>query len=162
LAMNGGRAVIVLLSALLAAPATPAPSSPGTPAPSRPAHLPCPVAAGRPAGVPAPPAPPPHDPDRPVIGGDGLATAGLTVPPGAPPVPATLSATSWLVADLDTGEVLGACGPHEYHPPASVQKLLLAQTVLPRLDPATTVEVTQADLAFERGSSAVGLLVGGH
>src|SRR6266545_3628552 len=47
-------------------------------------------------------------------------------------------------------------------PPASVQKLLLAQTLLPRLDPAQVVEVVQADLDFERGSSAVGLLVGGH
>src|SRR5256885_370714 len=105
---------------------------------------------------------PPPSPGRPTIGGEGLAPAGLTVPPGAPPLPATLSAASWLVADLDTGEVLGACGPHEGSPPASVQKLLLAETVLPRLDPAQVVEVTQADLDFERGSSAVGLVVGGH
>src|SRR6266545_4408913 len=49
--------------------------------------------------------------------------------------------------------------PHAGSPPASVQKLLLAQTLLPRLDPAQVVEVVQADLDFERGSSAVGLLV---
>ena len=46
-----------------------------------------------------------------------------------------LSATSWVVADLDTGEVLGACAPHQYGAPASVQKLLLAATFLPKLDP---------------------------
>src|SRR5439155_5498351 len=68
----------------------------------------------------------------------------------------------WLVADLATGGVLGGCGPHEYSPPASVQKLLLAETVLPRLNPAQVVEVTQTDLDFEPGSSAVGLLLGGH
>jgi D-alanyl-D-alanine carboxypeptidase (penicillin-binding protein 5/6) len=43
-----------------------------------------------------------------------------------------------------------------------VQKLLLAATVMPKLDPAQVAEVTQADLDFERGSSAVGLLLGGH
>src|SRR5207302_1045166 len=103
----------------------------------------------RPASpVPAQPKPPPPDPGRPTVGGDGLATAGLTVPAGAPPVPGNLSATSWLVADLDTGAVLGACGPHVPHPPASVQKLLLAETLLAKLDPAQVVEVTQADLAI--------------
>jgi D-alanyl-D-alanine carboxypeptidase (penicillin-binding protein 5/6) len=84
------------------------------------------------------------------------------VPPGSGALPTNLSAASWLVADLDTGAVLGACGAHEGSPPASVQKLLLAETVLPKLDPAQVVEVTQDDLKFERGSSAVGLLVGGH
>jgi len=43
-----------------------------------------------------------------------------------------------------------------------VQKLLLAETVLPKLDPAQVVEITQQDLNFEPGSSAVGLLLGGH
>jgi D-alanyl-D-alanine carboxypeptidase (penicillin-binding protein 5/6) len=43
-----------------------------------------------------------------------------------------------------------------------VQKLLLAATLLPKLDPAQVVEVTPEDLAFEQGSSAVGLLLGGR
>jgi D-alanyl-D-alanine carboxypeptidase (penicillin-binding protein 5/6) len=94
------------------------------------------------------------------VGGDDLATPGLVVPPGAKPPPA-LTATSWLVADLDSGAVVGGCGPHEYSPPASVQKLLLAATVLPRLDPARVATVTRQDLHFEAGSSAVGLLLGG-
>ena len=42
-----------------------------------------------------------------------------------------------------------------------MQKLLLAATLLPKLDPAQVVEVTQDDLNFEPGSSAVGLLLGG-
>jgi D-alanyl-D-alanine carboxypeptidase (penicillin-binding protein 5/6) len=153
--MTGWRVVAALAGAVLATP----PGPPQTP--TRPAYLPCPVVAPQ-APVPPRPSPPAHDAGQPTIGGAGLATAGLTVPPGAPPLPATLSATSWLVADLDTGAVLGACGPHQGSPPASVQKLLLAETVLPKLDPAQVVEVTEADLAFERGSSAVGLLIGGH
>lgn len=96
------------------------------------------------------------------IGGPGLATTGLTVPSEAPALPANLGTRAWLVADLDTGAVLGACAPHQRRPPASVQKLLLAATVLPRLDPDQVIEVTPADLDFESGSSAVGLVNGGR
>lgn len=95
------------------------------------------------------------------VGGDALATDGLVVPAGAKKPPA-LTATSWLVADLDTGEVLGGCGPHAYGTPASVQKLLLAATVIDELDPRKTVTITAGDLDIEPGSSAVGLLVGGR
>jgi D-alanyl-D-alanine carboxypeptidase (penicillin-binding protein 5/6) len=90
-----------------------------------------------------------------------LATRGLAVPEGSTPPPGNLSAPSWVVADLDTGAVIGACGPHEYGAPASVQKLLLAATVMPKLNPADTVTITQEDLNFEPGSSAVGLILGG-
>lgn len=93
------------------------------------------------------------------VGGPGLGTVGLAVPSGA--MPPAVTARAWLVADLDTGAVLGACGPHERYPPASVQKLLLLATLLPRLDPAQVVEVVPADMKFEAGSSAVGLVVGG-
>jgi D-alanyl-D-alanine carboxypeptidase (penicillin-binding protein 5/6) len=123
--------------------------------------VPCPTPPTPVARLPRP-TPPPRDPALPAIGGEGLATAGLTVPPGAPPPPTNISATSWLVADLDTGAVLGACGPHEMSPPASVQKLLLAAAVLPKLDPAQVIEITDSDLDFEPGSSAMGLLAGGH
>lgn len=96
-----------------------------------------------------------------MVGGAALATSGLVVPAGAAPPP-EVTASSWLVADLDTGEVLGACGPHEYATPASVQKLLLTAALLPDLDPRQVVTVTKADLDIEPGSSAVGLLVGGR
>jgi D-alanyl-D-alanine carboxypeptidase len=118
--------------------------------------------------VPAPamsrpprPSPPPAVPAQRVVGGVGLDTAGLVVPAGAP-APPGVSATSWLVADLDSGQVLGGCGPHEYGTPASVQKLLLAATMLPRLDPKETVTVTDEDMDIEPGSSAVGLVAGGR
>ncbi|MBX6354638.1 MAG: D-alanyl-D-alanine carboxypeptidase [Micromonosporaceae bacterium] len=125
-----------------------------------PAYVKCPVAKIERANRPARPKPPAHE--QSTVGGEALATKGLIVPDGAPPVPGNkLSATSWLVADLDTGEVLGACGPHEYGTPASVQKLLLAATMMPKLDPKQVVTVTRADMNFEPGSSAVGLVVGG-
>ncbi|WP_423203101.1 D-alanyl-D-alanine carboxypeptidase family protein [Krasilnikovia cinnamomea] len=128
----------------------------------RAAPVPCPRPAVKPPpGRPPRPVPPKDDPDQRAVGGPALATDGLVVPPGAPRPPA-LTATSWLVADLDTGEVLGGCGPHVYGTPASVQKLLLAATVLPKLDPKRTVTVTDEDLAIEPGSSAVGLVRGGR
>ncbi len=104
---------------------------------------------------------PTHEPGLPIIGGEDLAGNGLSVPTGSPALPANLAATSWLVADLDTGEVLGACGAHRFSPPASVQKLLLMETVLPKLNPTDVTTITADDLNFEPGSSAVGLLLGG-
>jgi D-alanyl-D-alanine carboxypeptidase (penicillin-binding protein 5/6) len=74
-----------------------------------------------------------------------------------------VTATSWLVADLNSGEVLGGCGPHERRTPASVQKLLLAAALMPRLDPAQVVEVTRADLAdLDPASSLMGVVEGGR
>jgi D-alanyl-D-alanine carboxypeptidase (penicillin-binding protein 5/6) len=149
-----GLAGVLVASAVLGAPPYPAQAS-------APAYVKCPVAKIKPpANRPPRPSPPPHE--QSTVGGEGLATTGLTVPAGAPPVPGSeLSATSWLVADLDTGEVLGACGPHEYGTPASVQKLLLAAALMPKLNPAQVVTVAQSDMNFEPGSSAVGVLLGG-
>jgi serine-type D-Ala-D-Ala carboxypeptidase (penicillin-binding protein 5/6) len=111
--------------------------------------------------VPPTPASPVRDPAAPVVGGSPLGTTGLAVPAGSA-APPTLSAISWVVADLDTGAVLGACAPHLQRRPASVQKLLLAATVLPKLDPTLVVEATAEDLALPPVTSAVGMLVGGH
>jgi serine-type D-Ala-D-Ala carboxypeptidase (penicillin-binding protein 5/6) len=104
---------------------------------------------------------PTHEPDFATVGGALLGTSGLAVPRLAPGLPHTLSARSWIVADLDSGAVLGACGAHVFGAPASVQKLLLAQTVMPKLDPDEIVTITDEDLNFEPGSSAVGLIEGG-
>jgi D-alanyl-D-alanine carboxypeptidase (penicillin-binding protein 5/6) len=105
---------------------------------------------------------PTHDDALPTIGGDNLAGDGLSVPSGAPAPPGELTALSWLVADLDTGDVLGACGAHRYLAPASLQKLLLVETVLPKLNPADMTTITPEDLDFEPGSSAMGLILGGQ
>jgi D-alanyl-D-alanine carboxypeptidase (penicillin-binding protein 5/6) len=125
--------------------------------------VPCPIVHVQPIGPVPPPSPmPSHGPETPVVGGPEMATTGLAVPAGSPGLPGVLSATSWVVADLDSGQVLGACAPHAFSPPASVQKLLLAETVMPKLDPAEVVTITPTDLDFERGSSAVGLVLGGQ
>ena len=128
---------------------------------AREADVPCPrPKVTLPTGRPARPKPPADDPVLRAVGGDALATSGLVVPSGSARPPA-VTATSWLVADLDTGEVLGGCGPHVYGTPASVQKLLLAATVMPKLDAKRTATITQGDVDIEPGSSAVGLVRGG-
>ncbi|WP_372451803.1 D-alanyl-D-alanine carboxypeptidase family protein [Catellatospora tritici] len=125
------------------------------------AALPCPKTPAPKWPMPERPSPPTDDPAHRSVGGAQLDTADLAVPPTATRPP-SVSATSWVVADLDTGAVLGACGPHEYGAPASVQKLLLAATMLPKLNPDQVVTITHEDMDYEPGSSAVGLVEGGE
>jgi D-alanyl-D-alanine carboxypeptidase (penicillin-binding protein 5/6) len=165
------RVVAALAAATLATSAAAAPAGPAhaaaRPVAARalaaraPAEIPCPKPNVKPpAGRPPRPTPPPDDPVQRAVGGDALATSGLVAPSGSPKPPA-VTATSWLVADMDTGEVLGGCGPHVYGTPASVQKLLLAATALPKLSPKFTTTITQGDVTIDPGSSAVGLVRGG-
>ncbi|MFF0718014.1 D-alanyl-D-alanine carboxypeptidase family protein [Micromonospora sp. NPDC003816] len=164
--------VAVVVLAIVAIPATAGAAAitdrvaavsppPAAPAATPTAVVPCPKAVAPKVTRSPRPTPPPSDPEHRVVGGEPLATSGLVVPPGVPSPP-RVTATSWLVADLDTGTVLGGCGPHEYATPASVQKLLLAATMLPRLDPEQVIRVTREDLDIAPGSSAVGLLPGGR
>ncbi|MEU5790126.1 serine hydrolase [Micromonospora purpureochromogenes] len=149
--------VAVLLSTGTAVPADAAPPT----ALALGVTAPCPKLPTPAVTRPPRPTPPEPVPAHRAVGGEALATPGLVVPPGTP-APPPVTATSWLVADLDSGAVLGGCGPHEYATPASVQKLLLAATMLPKLDPKQVATVTREDLDIEPGSSAVGLLVGGR
>nr|WP_229069801.1 serine hydrolase [Actinoplanes sp. DH11] len=124
------------------------------------AEIPCPKPKVAKPSAPPRPTPPAANAEHLVVGGEDLATRGLIVPDGSPAPPA-LTATTWLVADLDTGEVLGACGPHVHQTPASVQKMLLAATAIDDLDPKQQITATRSDLDIEPGSSAVGMVVGG-
>ncbi len=92
-----------------------------------------------------PPLGPGPEAGRPVLGGDALAADGPVVPAGAPPLPDTIQARAWIVADMDTGEVLGAQEAHERHVPASITKVLLAATVLPKVPPERKVQATCED-----------------
>src|SRR3954466_7594617 len=94
------------------------------------------------------------------VGGPSLGPRGVVVKPlpGAPALPRGLSASSWLVADADTGEVLAARAPHAQHLPASTLKVLTAVTLLPRLDPSTVVRASYDDAAVD--GSKVGLVPG--
>lgn len=71
------------------------------------------------------------------VGGPAMGTTGLVVDaPGAAPLP-EVGASAWLLADLETGEVLAATDPHGRYRPASTLKVLTALTLLPRLEPGT-------------------------
>ncbi|MEU7982504.1 D-alanyl-D-alanine carboxypeptidase [Micromonospora sp. NPDC049081] len=158
------RVLAAAVAAVLLTVALPVPAHAGVAGragSARAAVVPCPKLPTPKVTRPPRPAPPAAVPEQQTVGGESLATPGLTVPPGTP-APPPVTATSWLVADLDTGAVLGGCGPHAYATPASVQKLLLAATMLPKLNPKQVVTVTRADLDIEPGSSAVGLLDGGR
>jgi D-alanyl-D-alanine carboxypeptidase (penicillin-binding protein 5/6) len=65
-------------------------------------------------------------------------------------------AAGWLVADLDTGEVLAAKDPHGRYAPASTLKVLTAETLIPSLDPAMLVQPTWNDVNVE--GSKVGIV----
>ncbi|WNM38359.1 D-alanyl-D-alanine carboxypeptidase [Micromonospora halotolerans] len=157
-----GPSAVLAAALLVPASMLSTPATAGTRAPARRLPAGAPPCPNVPAPATRPPQPPPAaGPVARAVGGAALATAGLALPPAAPAPPA-VTATSWVVADLDSGAVLGGCGPHEYGVPASVQKLLLAATMLPRLDADREVTVTAEDLAIEPGSSAVGLAEGGR
>ncbi len=72
-----------------------------------------------------------------VIGGGRLGESGVifndTKGDGVAAPPDT-SASSFIIADLDTGEILAAKNPHKKLPPASTLKTLTALTLLPRLN----------------------------
>jgi D-alanyl-D-alanine carboxypeptidase (penicillin-binding protein 5/6) len=111
-------------------------------------------------GQPAPGATPTASPTAtsPPVGGAGLAGPGVLVDHAAGvPAPPPMKAASYLLADLDTGEVLVARNPHEPHLPASTLKVLTALTVMPRLDPATVVTAERADVV---DGSLVGIVPG--
>lgn len=112
--------------------------------------------------VPKPgnPAPSPMSvPDSPV-GGLRLGECGLVLPRGAPDPPAGITATSWLIADADSGAVLAAKDPHGRHRPASTIKLFTALLAADQLPMDRVVVATDADANQE--GSRVGLGPGGQ
>jgi D-alanyl-D-alanine carboxypeptidase (penicillin-binding protein 5/6) len=97
------------------------------------------------AGPPPEPLPVPAEP----LGGDALSGCGIITAPGTPPVPGDVSAEAWLVADLDTGDVIAARDPHGRHRPASVIKVLVAMQSLKDLPINKQVVGTADDAAAE-------------
>jgi D-alanyl-D-alanine carboxypeptidase (penicillin-binding protein 5/6) len=126
------------------------------------------TAPGHTAPAPRPTATPTPEPPLPgqgaggaAIGGARLGTRGVVGPPGVPGLPRDLTAHGWLLADLDTGEVLAARDPHGRYPPASTLKMLTALTLLPRLpDKRKVVVCTAADVNVD--GTRVGLVPNGH
>lgn len=98
-------------------------------------------------------------PSKPVGGGE-LGRCGVIVPIGAPPVPPDISASGWVLSDLDTGAVLAAKDPHGRYRPASTIKVLLSIVALRSLDLDTIVTGTAADA--DADGTRVGIGVGGR
>jgi D-alanyl-D-alanine carboxypeptidase (penicillin-binding protein 5/6) len=78
------------------------------------------------------------------IGGPALGRPGVHVDGGQPPA---ISAKSWLVADLGTGDIIGAKNVHARLRPASTLKTLTALTLLPRLSKSTVYKASWKDAA---------------
>ncbi|HET7802547.1 MAG TPA: serine hydrolase, partial [Humibacillus xanthopallidus] len=94
-----------------------------------------------------------------VVGGAKLGDSGVVADLGAgvAPPPAVYD-VSYVIADLDSGEILAAKSPHAWLRPASTLKTLTALTLMPRLDPRTVV-VANED-AQQAAGSRVGILAG--
>ncbi|HEX3283883.1 MAG TPA: D-alanyl-D-alanine carboxypeptidase family protein [Mycobacterium sp.] len=98
-------------------------------------------------------------PDKPV-GGDALSGCGVITAPGTPPVPNDISAEAWLVADLDSGDIIAAKDPHGRQRPASIIKVLVATQALRDLPIHKVIAGTAEDAAAE--GTRVGIGEGGH
>lgn len=79
------------------------------------------------------------------------AASGAAPPPDGP-------APAWLVADLDSGRILGSRDPYGAHAPASTIKPLLAMVVMDEVNPASAMRATAADTDVE--CTCVGLVPG--
>ena len=154
----GLSAALFLLASPALASADPAPAAPIDP---------CPYKVSTPKAVDASEVPKPGDPTpdplavplKPV-GGDALGDCGIIAAPNTPPVPGDVSAESWVVADLDTGEVIAAKDPHARHRPASIIKVLVAMQAINELNQNKMVPGTQDDANAE--GTRVGVDVGGN
>lgn len=159
LGMLGAPAVAV--SGVLGAPAVAGAEPNAAPDPNT-----CPYKVTTPPAVDSSEVPKAGDPPRPLpvpaspVGGDALGGCGVIVAPGTPAVPGDVSAEAWLVADLDTGDVIAARDPHGRHRPASVIKVLTAMTAINELPLNRIIEGTQ-DYANAEGTK-VGVGPGGQ
>ena len=151
--MRGVGIVVALLVALAAvlvvAPAGPAAAQAQAGCPGQ--QAPPPPAAREETSTPSPLPWPAEPVGGPALGGCG--DIGLSVP-------ATVTAASYVLADLDTGAVLAARAPHARERPASTLKILTSLVVADRLSPDTVVEGTASDLRVDGSKAGIG--PGGH
>jgi len=126
----------------------------------------CPYKVSTPPAVDASEIPKVGDPPQPLpvpaspVGGEALSGCGVIVAAGTPPLPDEVSAEAWLVADLDSGEIIAARDPHGRHRPASVIKVLTAMTAINELPLNRIVDGTQEDANAE--GTKVGVEPGGR
>ncbi|MEV6908973.1 D-alanyl-D-alanine carboxypeptidase family protein [Amycolatopsis sp. NPDC051071] len=158
------RSLMVLVSGVLAFTVTPvATATPKPPAQAQPcankSTPPPPVDTSEkprpgeavPAPLPVPPVP---------VGGDRMAECGLVLPARALNPPEGTTATSWVLQDLETGDVIAAKDPHARQRPASLIKTLLALVVVTELPPRKVITPTKEDA--EQECTCVGIAAGGQ
>lgn len=75
-------------------------------------------------------------------------------PAGSAPIPGG-PAASWIIADMDTGEVLAGRNEDAPSPPASTIKTLLAQVILDEVPLDSTIVATEADTRVECNCAGV-------
>lgn len=93
------------------------------------------------------------------VGGPKLATSGVVYQStSSVPAPPIVSDVSYVVADMDSGQILAAKDAHAWLLPASTLKTLTSLVVLPSLDPATSVTAT--DVEANADGTRVGLVPG--
>jgi D-alanyl-D-alanine carboxypeptidase (penicillin-binding protein 5/6) len=80
--------------------------------------------------------------------GAGTASADFAQPVGSLPIPDG-PAQTWIVADMDSGQVLAGRDQFVMHPPASTIKVLLALVALDELNLSSTVVADVADTDVE-------------
>ena len=89
------------------------------------------------------------------IGGPAPAVADPSIQPaGSVPIPDG-PAPAWIVADMDTGQVLAGRDMYAPHPPASTIKTLLALTALDEVDLNATVVANEAATRVECNCAGV-------
>ncbi len=157
---------LLVASGLLAAPAAAVPAGPGAAVPTASRGPAAPVACdavGTPAPVdesevvaPGETTPTPLPVPDPPIGGERLAGCAVIADPAAGPVPGELTSSGWLIADLQTGDIIAAKNPHGRFRPASTIKVLLALVALEELDLADPLEATATDWSMEGDACGVG------
>jgi len=93
------------------------------------------------------------------VGGEELTRRGVIInlKPGVPAPPA-VPAASWVLADMTTGAIVAARGPHTRRLPASTLKTLTALTLIPVLPADRQIVATDADVRAD--GTRVGLLPG--
>ncbi len=126
----------------------------------------CPYKVSTPPAVDASEIPKVGDPPQPLpvpaspVGGEALRGCGVIVAAGTPPLPGEVSAEAWLVADLDSGEIIAARDPHGRHRPASVIKVLTAMAAINELPLNRIIDGSQEDADAE--GTKVGVEPGGR
>ncbi|MBP2322699.1 D-alanyl-D-alanine carboxypeptidase (penicillin-binding protein 5/6) [Kibdelosporangium banguiense] len=133
-------------------------AQPGTPCPNKTTPPPPVDTSEKPKPGEQSPGPVPV-PDKPV-GGARMGECGVIAPQSATAPPADVTSASWLLADLDSGNVIGAKDPHARHRPASLIKVLLAIVVMKDLKMDTVVTGTSEDA--NQDGTRVGMGAGGQ